>query len=171
MGEGDLNRALAIDADGDVWAGNWRDQGFWELNADTGEVKRWVALGISAYGAVIDGQGILWAPSNCCGTGSIRSINTSSKTVVIGSQVGQQLEPLAHYELNPGRIVVTTVSLSMAATGVGWQLAPRWLGCQSGTIRQRILGPRRRDWACLADAALPVDANGIAWVAQHKNRV
>lgn len=79
-----IARAVTIDADGDVWLGNERDRGMWELDADTGLIKRWVYFNRQPYGAVIDSRGILYISERCI-CGEIHSYNTTGTTVTIGA--------------------------------------------------------------------------------------
>jgi streptogramin lyase len=89
-------RALAIDAGmpvmgqrnpGNVWVGMFTEQAFYQVNGETGALMQRVpatgtfqaALGVpvNPYGAAVDGQGRLWAPSNCCGGVYLTQINTA----------------------------------------------------------------------------------------------
>ncbi len=85
-------RALAIDAGmqvmgqrnpGNVWVGMFTEQAFYQINGETGALMQRVpagtaTLGISPYGAAIDGNGILWAPNGAGGTGPLARIDTST---------------------------------------------------------------------------------------------
>ena len=85
-----LPRALAIDADGDVWLGNWFDAGFFEIDPNLGKVKRWVYMGINPYGAVIDSRGILWAPYRGY-RGQVRGFNTNNFRIPTDNTEGAML--------------------------------------------------------------------------------
>ncbi|MFL5321696.1 MAG: hypothetical protein ACJ790_18685, partial [Myxococcaceae bacterium] len=66
-------RAIAISVGieqgaGDVWVGLWKDQRFYKLRSTDGAIvpvntagDLYVSLGFGPYGAVVDGQGRLWA--------------------------------------------------------------------------------------------------------------
>ncbi len=169
LGEGGfVLRAVAIDVQGDVWIGNWRDQGFWELDPISGEVKRWVYMGIRPYGAVIDGQGILWAPSSCCGTGTIKSVNTTSRSIVNGVS-----------SWGPGQVgpSVTQTWSDRGNYGIAVDGKNRvWLGSwpREGWVAARY-DPSTNIWTkspgtgAFRGRGLTVDPAGRVWVAQHRN--
>jgi streptogramin lyase len=57
-------RGLAIDASNNLWAGTWNSQTYYYIDGSTGVITRSVdvsSLNHHAYGAVIDGNGILWS--------------------------------------------------------------------------------------------------------------
>ena len=76
-----LARAAAIDGSGWLWTGNFNYLGFFQVNPTTGYVQRWVYTGTSPYGAVIDKNGILWSPDNCCGAQRLVSVNINSNVI------------------------------------------------------------------------------------------
>lgn len=93
---GGIARALVIDAGiepgdpGDVWVGMWNEGAFYELNGQTGAAIRRVppagSLGISPYGAAIDGQARLWATDGCCTPNArVVAINTITGQVIPNS--------------------------------------------------------------------------------------
>ena len=54
-------RALAIDAAGFVWAGNWASRpSIYKIDPDTGRILTQIRSSHRSYGAVIDSNGILW---------------------------------------------------------------------------------------------------------------
>lgn len=59
-------RSLAVDAGGHLWVGSWGLRKFHFLDGNTGAIQRSVdvsAVNHTPYGALIDGQGILWSSS------------------------------------------------------------------------------------------------------------
>jgi streptogramin lyase len=65
-------RGLAIDADGDVWAGTWDTQTLYRISGDMVDVTmdpprcqilETVELGVNVYGLAVDGDGYLWTAS------------------------------------------------------------------------------------------------------------
>ena len=105
-------RALAIDADGDVWLGDWRQGGFFEMDANSGKVRRWVGMGINPYGAVIDSRGILWAPNSCCSRGEMRSFNTNNFRVPADNSDWNSAASSNRWEAN-GNLVAFYVGLGV----------------------------------------------------------
>ena len=169
LGQGDFTmRAVAIDAGGDVWIGNFRDQGFWQVNPANGLVKKWVYLGVSPYGGVIDGNGILWAPDYCCGTGQIASYNTSTNTVTLG------VSTWAPGTAGPKRVMPWGDKGNYGIAVDGKNRV--WLGSwpQSGWSAARY-DPATNTWARTTGHAgfqgrgVTVDSSGRAWVAQHRD--
>jgi hypothetical protein len=85
-------RALAIDAGsvagdpGHAWVGMFNEQAFYQLDGKTGALLRRVppagTLGVSPYGAAIDGVGRLWAPHGCCGAAGLIGINTGNGAII-----------------------------------------------------------------------------------------
>lgn len=56
-------RAIASDAQGNVWAGHYADRRYYYINGQTGQILRTVSLeavDYRPYGAVVDSNGILW---------------------------------------------------------------------------------------------------------------
>jgi streptogramin lyase len=59
---GTAPRGLAIDALGNCWAGTWSSQRFYYIDGSTGTILKTTGpYSIPSYGAVIDGNGILWS--------------------------------------------------------------------------------------------------------------
>jgi hypothetical protein len=59
-------RGIAADAAGNVWAGTYSTKMYYYLAGDTGQILRTIdvsSVNHTAYGAVIDAQGILWSSS------------------------------------------------------------------------------------------------------------
>jgi uncharacterized repeat protein (TIGR01451 family) len=59
-------RSLAVDGGGNLWVGSWGLRKFHYLDGDNGEIHRSVDVSTvnhTPYGALIDGQGILWSSS------------------------------------------------------------------------------------------------------------
>ncbi|GAG76167.1 unnamed protein product, partial [marine sediment metagenome] len=57
-------RGLAIDADNNLWAGTYGPKTYHYIDGSTGDILRSVdvsSVNHRAYGAVIDGNGILWS--------------------------------------------------------------------------------------------------------------
>ncbi|VUT24985.1 MAG: Virginiamycin B lyase [Candidatus Methanolliviera sp. GoM_oil] len=57
-------RGLAVDASNNLWAGTWNSMKYYYIDGSTGEIQKTVdvsAWNHQAYGAVIDGNGILWS--------------------------------------------------------------------------------------------------------------
>lgn len=57
-------RGLAVDASNNFWAGTWSSQKYYYIEGSTGSILKTVDVspwGHHAYGAVIDGNGILWS--------------------------------------------------------------------------------------------------------------
>ena len=91
-------RALALDTNGDVWAGAWTDRKFYKFSGsevdDTQDPPRCVLeveLPVAGcpYGAAVDSQGMLWLANNCAWANnfdpaveSIQAIDTHSNTVL-----------------------------------------------------------------------------------------
>ena len=164
-----LPRALAIDADGDVWVGAYNYPGFFEMDPNTFKVKRLVNMGVSPYGAVIDAQGIIWAAHGCCGNGTIRSYNTSSNVVTYGVTTW-----------NPGELGSTQVQSWSDKGNYGIAVDGQnrvWVaghGASAWTAAR--FDPRDASWSrTLATGGsysgggrgVTVDSNGVVWVAQH----
>ena len=78
-----LNRtqpnAAAVDANGDVWVGSWLRQQYEVYDRDTGNLKEIVPTGIGNYGAVIDGNGILYSTTRA---GSLVRIDTGTRQLL-----------------------------------------------------------------------------------------
>ncbi len=88
-----IARAMAIDADGYVWVGDWQGRAFFKLDpADGRQVNPsdpalpppagGVSVSGQPYGAVIDSRGTLWYV-NTYDTGTIQSLDT--RTGVVGT--------------------------------------------------------------------------------------
>jgi streptogramin lyase len=61
---GTAPRGLAIDADNNLWAGTWSSSKYYYVDGDTGNILKTVDVAPwnhHAYGAVIDGNGVLWS--------------------------------------------------------------------------------------------------------------
>lgn len=55
-------RGIAIDSDNNLWAGDyWGSNEYKHIDGETGAILSTVSTGKSAYGAVIDANGILWS--------------------------------------------------------------------------------------------------------------
>ncbi|MFX0205637.1 MAG: PKD domain-containing protein [Candidatus Hodarchaeota archaeon] len=54
-------RGLAIDSSNNLWAGTWITKKFYYIDGSTGAILRTENAPISSYGAIIDGNGILWS--------------------------------------------------------------------------------------------------------------
>lgn len=174
---GDVNswqaRALAIDAGqavpgqpnpGNVWVGMFTEQAFYQINGTTGALMQRVpqtgtfqaALGVpvNPYGAAIDGQGRLWAPSTCCGSVHLLRIDT-----------GMTPAPLSYVQQpSPG-----------GSYGIAVDLMDRvWLGGYPANSAFRY-DPAANQWT---NAAIPMavgwgvrgvglDTHGNIWGALH----
>jgi hypothetical protein len=66
-------RGVAIDADGNVWAGTWNGQAVWKVHGSNVDMTQSpprcqvlgnLPLGVSIYGVAVDGRGFLWTASN-----------------------------------------------------------------------------------------------------------
>jgi hypothetical protein len=66
-------RGVAIDADGNVWAGTWIGQAVWKVHGSNVDMTQTpprcqvlgsLALGVPIYGLAVDGRGFLWTASN-----------------------------------------------------------------------------------------------------------
>jgi streptogramin lyase len=63
-GEAPAPRAIAVDARGNVWAGNYTAKKYYYIDGLTGQILRTnnvASLNHTPYGAVVDGQGIMWS--------------------------------------------------------------------------------------------------------------
>lgn len=65
---GTAPRGLAVDRDNNVWAGTWSSQKFYYIRGSDGAILKTVNFsayspGYGSYGAVIDGDGVLWSAS------------------------------------------------------------------------------------------------------------
>ncbi len=61
---GTAPRGLAIDASNNLWAGTWSSSKYYYIDGATGAILNTLDVspwGHSAYGAVIDGNGVLWS--------------------------------------------------------------------------------------------------------------
>lgn len=77
-------RALAIDADGDVWVGLHEEQRVLELDPGDGSVLRSVPVDVFPYGAAITGEGIMWLADTATeflAGGFIQSVDTRTGEV------------------------------------------------------------------------------------------
>jgi len=57
-------RGIAVDDNNHIWAGTWSSRNYYEIDGDTGAILRTIDVspwGHSAYGAVVDKNGILWS--------------------------------------------------------------------------------------------------------------
>ncbi|MEM1417107.1 MAG: MopE-related protein, partial [Myxococcota bacterium] len=77
---GGLPRAVAIDAEGEVWVGLYEGREVVELDPDDGDVLRSVPLrgGFTPYGAAVDSAGTLWLTT--AATGQIAGVDTREGT-------------------------------------------------------------------------------------------
>ena len=73
---GSVVRAVAIDAENNVWAGMWNSMVYHVVNADTGAVLATVDAGGSPYGAIIDGNN-LWSSNR--GNGTLSRIDVAAR--------------------------------------------------------------------------------------------
>jgi len=80
-------RALAIDAEGNVWVGCFREKAAYKFDSKTGrQLDGPIALGISPYGAIVDGRGTLWMTT--LGGGYLQGIDTKTGIVVSKDDFG-----------------------------------------------------------------------------------
>ncbi len=165
-------RAIAIDAGsevegqrnpGNVWVGMFTEQAFYQIDGETGALLQRVpatgrfqdSLGVSVnpYGAAIDGQGRLWAPSNCCGGAYLLRIDTTA---------------------NPATFGRTSMTSGGGSYGVTVDLMDRvWLGGWPPNVVYRYT-PATDTWttATVASAGwgvrgVGIDTRGNVWGAVH----
>ena len=63
---GSCQRAAGVDADNNVWIGEWNGQILRKLSPDQGSVMQTISIGCNPYGLVIDGDGIIWVSGRGC---------------------------------------------------------------------------------------------------------
>ena len=63
---GSCARALGVDANNNVWVGDWSGKTLKNLEADTGQVLQSISINCNPYGLVIDGSGIIWVSGRGC---------------------------------------------------------------------------------------------------------
>jgi streptogramin lyase len=163
-------RALAIDAGsvagdpGHAWVGMFTEQAFYQLDGKTGQLLKRVpptgALGISPYGAAIDGLGRLWAPNGCCGQAKLVGINTVNGVIF---QTG----------------VVQTGVPTQGSYGIAVDYANRvWIGGWGNAMALRY-DPAANTWTEVdipgyfgqgwGARGLGADANKNIWVCLHQS--
>jgi streptogramin lyase len=76
VGGGSVARAVAIDAENNVWVGMWSQSQYFVLNGQTGQILGQVDAGGNPYGAVIDGDH-LWSSNR--GNGTLARINVDTR--------------------------------------------------------------------------------------------
>ena len=174
---------LAIDADGDVWLGNWFDAGFFEMDPNSGKVKRWVYMGINPYGAVIDSRGILWAPHSCCGRGQVRGFNTNNFRIPSDNTEWSNAASSNRWEANELGPVRTQSWGDRGNYGIAVDGKDRvYLGSygQNNWAASQY-DPANNSWKKLVSSSsgsgrnpsagmgrgVTVGADGVVWVAQH----
>lgn len=178
-----LPRALAIDADGDIWLGDWRQGGFFEMDANSGKVRRWVGMGINPYGAVIDSRGILWAPHSCCSQGVIRSFNTNNFRVPVDNNAWNSAPTTNRWEANGlGDLRYQSWSdrgnYGIAVDGknrvyLGSYGQNDWAGAQYNPTNNtwKKMNSSRTNGSRSPSAGMgrgiTVGADGVVWIAQH----
>ena len=178
-----LPRALALDADGDIWLGNWRDAGFFEMDPTSGKVKRFVYMGINPYGAVIDSRGILWAPHSCCGQGRMRSFNTNGTRVPLDDADWNSAASTNRWSANEVGPIRTQSWGDRGNYGIAVDGKDRvYLGSygQNNWAASQY-DPANNNWRKLESSktngsrnpsagmgrGVTVGADGVVWVAQH----
>ncbi len=88
---GGLGRALTLDRDGNIWLGLYSARTFYKLSPDDGHIL----LGpISVaphqpYGAVIDGQGVLWSPNEGTSLLKFDTVQLTNRIYNIGSYLSE----------------------------------------------------------------------------------
>lgn len=169
-----LPRALAIDADGDLWLGNFNHSGFFEVNSDTGRIKRWVSFGFSPYGAVVDGRGILWAPNSCCSQGQIRSFNTTDHRVPQDTDLWNAASATAKWEA--GQLLETQTqpsSWDRGTYGIAIDQQNRvWVGNHGKSWNVGRYEPQTNTWTRFGSDSMytrgvTVDAAGTVWISAY----
>lgn len=123
---GTAPRGLAIDADNNLWAGTWSSQKYYHINGETGQIINTDTLDVSpwdhsAYGAAIDGNGILWSAR--LGSHILR-INTEDFTDImkidIGSTYGIGLDYSDHLFVGASGWL-TKIDVNNKLTPIIWQ--------------------------------------------------
>jgi len=130
-------RGLAVDASNNVWAGIWSHRRYYYIDGSTGAILKMVDIqvpfphgGHSAYGAVIDKNGILWS-SGPSWTGSqidhILRLDPSTDPpgiswVVMGHRVyGIGLDYLDHlFVTGHGSSRLWRININTATIDLGW---------------------------------------------------
>lgn len=169
-----LPRALAIDAEGDIWLGNFNSYGFFEVNSDTGKIKRWVGMGVRPYGAVIDGRGILWAPNSCCHQGQIQSFNTNDYRVPQDTGLWNSASSTAKWEANQLHSVRTQPgNWNRGTYGIAIDQENRvWLGNHGKSWNVGRYEPQSNTWTkfgtdSMYTRGVTVDAAGTVWISAY----
>ncbi len=169
-----LPRALAIDADGDIWLGNFFDYGFFEINSETGRIKRWVDMNVRPYGATIDGRGILWAPNSCCHQGQIQSFNTTNDRVPKSPDLWNAASSTARWEAGELHSVRTQPGSWQRGTyGISIDQENRvWLGNHGKNWNVGRYEPQTNTWTKYGNdnmytRGVTVDAAGTVWISAY----
>ena len=73
-------RGLAIDANNNLWAGTYSNSKYFYINGATGTIdfSKTITTGQNHYGAVVDGNGMLWSAGH---SSVLQKINPSTKAV------------------------------------------------------------------------------------------
>jgi len=169
-----LPRALAIDAEGDLWLGNFNSYGFFEVNSDTGRIKRWKSFDIRPYGAVVDGRGILWAPNSCCSQGQIQSFNTTNLRVPQDTALWNSASATARWEPDQQHSIRTQPSSwSRGTYGIAIDQENRvWVGNHGKSWNVGRYEPQTNTWSKFGtngyySRGVTVDAAGTVWISAY----
>ena len=114
---GTAPRGLAIDSSNNLWAGTWSTQKYYYIDGTTGQINKTLDVSPwdhSAYGAVIDENGILWSARL---SSHILRINTSNlsdiKKINLGHTYGLGLDYMGHLFVGGGG-KLTKINISNA---------------------------------------------------------
>ena len=121
-------RGLAIDASNNLWAGTWSTSKYYYIDGATGAIIKTLDVspwGHSAYGAVIDENGILWSAQL---SSHVLRINTADLTDIIHIDVGHTyglgLDYLGHLFIGGG-YQLTKIDISDTVNPIIWTKSAR----------------------------------------------
>jgi hypothetical protein len=161
-------RALAIDSGidpgdpGNAWVGMFAEQAFYQLDGKSGALIKRVpptgALGVSPYGAAIDGVGRLWAPNGCCGGVGLLGFEVATGNVIQGLTVQSTTDK--------GSYGIAIDQANRVWLG-GWPnaMAVRFDPATAGYDEVPVPGYFGAGWG---GRGIGFDADGNVWVCMHQ---
>ena len=113
----------SYDASNNLWAGTWSPQKYYYINGSTGQINKTLDVsswGHNAYGAVIDGNGILWSAEL---SSHVLRVNTSNLSDImridVGHTYGLGLDYIGHLFVGGGHLL-TKIDISNTTSPIVW---------------------------------------------------
>ncbi len=153
-GPGGVPRALAVDANNDVWVGLYGERRMYHLNGEDGALIATYDIGLPTYGFAIDREGIIWIATQS-GSHGIGAFDTNTNTLI-----GNWLAPSC----------ANTYGLAVDSVGNVW--AGTW-SCNTMIRVDRArfdADPREVSFQTIAppnftsNRGVAVDGNGFIWM-------